>query len=967
MAQDSSRRSAPAQSFRDVVVVNTNVSTPNGHITQEILRALRASAGCGRVTFSTYAHLVRDVRQADSPLLLALDGQRLNVTVLAFAVRHAAVSVLWTFDDPYNLNSHLRHADLFDLIFSNDKNAAAHYGSKGHYLPLAAPAGYVDTEAWAERKPEYDIFFCGTAWPNRVIALNKLIASRPQLRIKAFLTYNRSTPALPLLREPSRYVRSVSFRDFMTYAGKSRITLGLHRKFSGTDTHASSANPGPRVPEVAAAGSYQVCEAGQGDLTQWLGENNFSEFADEAGLFKAVDEVLSDDAARVKAVQRAGEVVLEKHTYAHRIAQILSTVRDGDRTMQASASAQEGSGAVAPSLTESAGDGPERPYLLFVVHNTIGKGNYGGLEIHQHILAQNLKSRFQTLFLSTLTDQDGNQRVAVMDSNYQVLDSRSSAVPDLKEALESGVHESFLATVLQRWPIELVHFFHFINNVPSMARVAEALDVPYVVSVHDFYTACQRFNLIDYTEVYCRNTRGTQSDCDVCLSVAHQFPVRAQRIRREHYGRVLRKACAVVFMSQATRDIMLGIYPELAAHADLRIHGAPLPYVRRPSRQRAPAPRDDGVVRFLVQGNLADHKGGSYLLRALSGLPPLKVEVHVHGSVEDTLRWQFAAVTAIPVHFHGRYNPGELDISRYDFSLHLSVWPETYCQTLSEAWAARLVPIVTDLGALGERVQHGVNGYKVDHRRPATLSRLLSDIVADPARFSAIRDNISDDLYLDQTAHADLYGKLYSALTGTATAGGPTSAPAPRLSAGDEPLTLSTLQRKGRITRWTARNKPHPPDATVLPNEDYGQRTGGLRRVVGHVQQTATFSLDRAGDDPSGVVPAEVTIRNEATLPIAGWVQKPATDRPLQAVAVIYADDGEELYACSIEPVSRPDVAKVLQKPQAADWAMAGDLFVLAPDEMVPGPGRIGLGWLDDLGQLVYGLSDTRVIPFYGA
>ena len=45
-------------------------------------------------------------------------------------------------------------------------------------------------------------------------------------------------------------------------------------------------------------------------------------------------------------------------------------------------------------------------------------------------------------------------------------------------------------------------------------------------------------------------------------------------------------------------------------------------------------------------------------------------------------------------------------------SMHNSIWPETYCLTLSEAWSAGLVPIVSDIGALGERVQDQINGYK---------------------------------------------------------------------------------------------------------------------------------------------------------------------------------------------------------------------------------------------------------------
>ena len=42
--------------------------------------------------------------------------------------------------------------------------------------------------------------------------------------------------------------------------------------------------------------------------------------------------------------------------------------------------------------------------------------------------------------------------------------------------------------------------------------------------------------------------------------------------------------------------------------------------------------------------------------------------------------------------------------SRSDVALFLSVWPETWCYALTEAWAAGLPAFGFDIGAIGERI-----------------------------------------------------------------------------------------------------------------------------------------------------------------------------------------------------------------------------------------------------------------------
>ena len=117
------------------------------------------------------------------------------------------------------------------------------------------------------------------------------------------------------------------------------------------------------------------------------------------------------------------------------------------------------------------------------------------------------------------------------------------------------------------------------------------------------------------------------------------------------------------------------------------------------------------------------------------------------------------------------------------------MWPETYVLTLSESSRAGVVPIVTDTGALGERVSHGVNGFKVPVDEPSAVVHKLRDILHDPRQLARIRRNIHEGLYrvlpdhleflvghyrrlLDQYRVAERGPRFFDEAPGPRTAGG---------------------------------------------------------------------------------------------------------------------------------------------------------------------------------------------------
>jgi glycosyltransferase involved in cell wall biosynthesis len=76
-----------------------------------------------------------------------------------------------------------------------------------------------------------------------------------------------------------------------------------------------------------------------------------------------------------------------------------------------------------------------------------------------------------------------------------------------------------------------------------------------------------------------------------------------------------------------------------------------------------------------------------------------------------------------------------------DVLVILSLWDETFCLTLTEAQALGMPVIATKVGAIQDRVVHGVTGYLVDHRDVGQMADLIRKIRVDGS-LDQIKENL---------------------------------------------------------------------------------------------------------------------------------------------------------------------------------------------------------------------------------
>ncbi len=286
-----------------------------------------------------------------------------------------------------------------------------------------------------------------------------------------------------------------------------------------------------------------------------------------------------------------------------------------------------------------------------------------------------------------------------------------------------------LLRLLRAERIAHVELHHLLGHAPEVLDIARLLRVPYEVHVHDYAWLCERVVLLGAGQRYCGEPDA--AGCAVCVADLGSLldePITPAALRARS-ARVLRAARRVVAPSAdaATRIArhFPRTQPEVVPHED----DAALAAVPLSLRRALPC-------RVAVVGAIGIPKGYDVLLAcardAASRSLPLSFVVVGH-TIDDGRLLETGRVFVT-----GPYAPDEAEalIRRQEAAIAFipSIWPETWCFTLTEAWRAGLRAVAFDIGAQAERVRATGRGLslaleflrRADQRRIACGVRVLA-------------------------------------------------------------------------------------------------------------------------------------------------------------------------------------------------------------------------------------------------
>lgn len=700
----------------NILLLDTKARNPNHYICIALRYALASLPNVAKVVHAEAFDAIKRAEEEQCNLFVAFDGEELDYPLCHKLAELCGASVLWVTEDPYEISKNQANAGIFDLVFTNDSGSVTFYGEKGRHLPLAG-CDRLHYLPFIEDigKLRYDVFFGGTAWPNRVELIADFLREdqAQQHKLKLALPSNEHLPAvnLPLPRSAINWRMSVL--DFSRFANLSLATLVLPRVFSASGNKDFAETPPPRLFEAALAGTVQLVQSNLAQAKDYfVPGKEFLYFDDAKHLSSLLAQLKNNPVLRQEIALSAQARAHEAHLYKHRAAYLL-----GELEKCLAQKARQSLHAV----TESA-----RPAILMVTHNLLGMGHFGGVEVYLASLQDALKEKYDIYYYSPGEDAACSARLS--KPNGEILEEFSFGRIWSPMLLACDERENAFGQILIKYGISLVHFHHLINHVPAMIEVARFRGAKVAFTFHDYYAVCKKFTLIDFRGNYCHPEKIPAAHCDICLGASSGIRPGGQASRRAFFDRVLNSVDFPIFNTEGARGVCASIFPSLAKNPNAKI--IPVPSKKKDGKSERAKFKAGDTLNVAVLGNFTRYKGADVIARAMAYLRFANIVFYVFGRVDRDFEL-ISDPKAFPnVRVVGEYSPGELPVQLdlCHVSLHVSIWPETYCLTLSEAWDAGLVPVVTDIGALGERVLDGVNGYKIQPQSEGELIRLLLQI-----------------------------------------------------------------------------------------------------------------------------------------------------------------------------------------------------------------------------------------------
>jgi GT2 family glycosyltransferase/glycosyltransferase involved in cell wall biosynthesis len=260
-----------------------------------------------------------------------------------------------------------------------------------------------------------------------------------------------------------------------------------------------------------------------------------------------------------------------------------------------------------------------------------------------------------------------------------------------------------LRRLLRCLRVTRVEMHHMLGHCPEIRGLAAALDVPQDVVIHDYACFCPRINLLTRPDQaspwrYCGEPDVT--GCEACIARAGDgelFESVSVRAVLERSTIMLRSAARVITPSRdAARRISRhfpGITPEVTPWED----------DAEPVRLRPPR---NGPRRIITIGGIGPAKGFDVLRdcardAAARDLPLAFIIAGSSAEDHELLETGRIFITGLAPELD---LPAMLRRLDGDLAFLPSIWPETWCFALSEAWRAGLYSIMFDLGAPAARL-----------------------------------------------------------------------------------------------------------------------------------------------------------------------------------------------------------------------------------------------------------------------
>ena len=316
---------------------------------------------------------------------------------------------------------------------------------------------------------------------------------------------------------------------------------------------------------------------------------------------------------------------------------------------------------------------------------------------------------------------------------------------------------SFARFLDDRGNYDVVHVTHPMRMVDAIETI-RARNIPYVVTLTDFFFLCYRINLVRLTGRSCLGPAEGQA-CEKHCRLADPAKLLARQ------GRMKAILCDA-FDVVACSTFVAGRFESEMPRLPIRVieHGIDLLRFGRPSKKSKTGP-----VVFGYVGTLSDVKGVTMLAEGFAACAPSNARLeligptHGNGQVRDRLEDLAKGDQRIHITSEVASEQVPAFLATLDVLCLPSRVPETFSLTLHEGFAAGVPCLVSDLGYPPEVVRRNHCGQVLPSGEAGAWGEAIARIAMNPSVLEAWSSNVPVPTRVEEEGF--LYSQLYQAVT----------------------------------------------------------------------------------------------------------------------------------------------------------------------------------------------------------
>jgi glycosyltransferase involved in cell wall biosynthesis len=468
--------------------------------------------------------------------------------------------------------------------------------------------------------------------------------------------------------------------------------------------------------------------------------------------------------------------------------------------------------------------GTTSPLRILMVNLGFPPESVGGSELYTYHLSKALIEKgHEVTVLAAVQDVTLNPFEVIHTSfeNISIIKIANSPVHARSFAdhfLSAQVDASFIKIIGETKP-DLVHFQHLAYLSGRLPEAAHRLNVPSILTLHDYWYLCFRSRLLRPGYGICPGPSGG-TFCASCnhksapdpmavprfpllvkwmssprinpyiLSILEKFPAlsvarsrglffkRSRNDRAENLASESSNLAGSMFRYALFKEQLR--FPEFLLSPSIHLKKR---YENEGFKQLMVLPLGfhqtrrleklayTGKLKIGYLGNIERHKGVGLMLTELGKVLNLdKIEIDIHGGPKDPL--YFAEIKKMTrqrfgekVRFHGGYQSAQ-DLDRILAKTHLvvfpSVWEENYPLVIREA-LLRGVPVVgSNLGGVSEIIEDGVNGFLFNPYQEGDLLAKINLVLDNPHMLDVLVGGARNTTIENMDEHVSKLCDLYT-------------------------------------------------------------------------------------------------------------------------------------------------------------------------------------------------------------